>query len=116
MDMTIQEEIEQLVLRCIAADGLKACPKDFTFLEKYKLKGLYFTFLRTVTEGRSGLFLEELDLRAKDAIKWDIFPTGFPLLRQKYGMEGKDALMARLYLEERYFRELVEQTGMEERP
>ena len=116
MDMTIQEEIEQLVLRCIAADGLKACPKDFTFLEKYKLKGLYFTFLRTVTEGRTGLFLEELDLRAMDTIKWDFFPTGFPLLRQKYGMEGKDALMTRLYLEERYFRELVEQTGMEERP
>ena len=38
MDMTIQEEIEQLVLRCIAADGLKACPKDISFLEKYRLK------------------------------------------------------------------------------
>ena len=40
MDMTIQEEIEQLVLRCIAADGLKACPKDISFLEKYRLKNL----------------------------------------------------------------------------
>ena len=41
MDMTIQEEIEQLVLRCIAADGLKACPKDISFLEKYRLSNLY---------------------------------------------------------------------------
>lgn len=38
MDMTIQEEIEQLVLRCIASDGLKACPKDLAFLERYGLK------------------------------------------------------------------------------
>ena len=46
MDMTIQEEIEQLVLRCIAADGLKACPKDISFLEKYRLKNLYFLSVR----------------------------------------------------------------------
>ena len=51
MDMTIQEEIEQLVLRCIAADGLKACPKDISFLEKYRLKNLYFLSVRYRMEG-----------------------------------------------------------------
>ena len=59
MDMTIQEEIEQLVLRCIAADGLKACPKDISFLEKYRLKNLYFLgwkelTARNLTGGRRG--------------------------------------------------------------
>ncbi|EXZ78371.1 hypothetical protein [Bacteroides fragilis] len=42
MAMTIEQEIEQLVLKCIALDGLKACPKDLAFLEKYGLKNLYF--------------------------------------------------------------------------
>lgn len=42
MDMTIKDEIEQLILRCIASDGLKACPKDLAFLEKYGLKNLFF--------------------------------------------------------------------------
>ena len=89
MDMTIQEEIEQLVLRCIAADGLKACPKDISFLEKYRLKNLYF--------------------------RWNIYSTDFPLLRRVYAREGKEALMRCLYLEEGYFRRFLEQTGLEER-
>ena len=44
MDMTIQEEIEQLVLRCIAADGLKACPKDFTFFGEVQAQRPVFYF------------------------------------------------------------------------
>ena len=66
MDMTIQEEIEQLVLRCVAADGLKACPKDISFLEKYRLKNLYFLSVRYRMYAREGkealmrcLYLEE---------------------------------------------------------
>ena len=62
MDMTIQEEIEQLVLRCIAADGLKACPKDISFLEKYRLKNLYFLSVRYRMEGTD---CPELDRRAE---------------------------------------------------
>ena len=96
MDMTIQEEIEQLVLRCIAADGLKACPKDISFLEKYRLKNLYFLSVRYRMEGTD---CPELD----------------PLLRRVYAREGKEALMRCLYLEEGYFRRFLEQTGLEER-
>lgn len=104
------------MLRCIAENGLTACPKDFSFLEKYRLKKLYFTFIKAITEGSSTQVLESLDSRAKGLIKWDIFPTRFPMLRQRYEMEGKDGLMPYLYLDERYYRKLVEQTGMEERP
>lgn len=70
MDMTIQEEIEQLVLRCIAADGLKACPKDISFLEKYRLKNLYFLSVRYRMEGTD---CPELDRRAEGLIRWNIF-------------------------------------------
>ena len=51
MAMTIEQEIEQLVLKCIALDGLKACPKDLAFLEKYGLKNLYFFSLEYAMEG-----------------------------------------------------------------
>ena len=101
MDMTIQEEIEQLVLRCIAADGLKACPKDISFLEKYRLKNLYFLSVRYRMEGTD---CPELDRRAEGLIRWNI-----------YAREGKEALMRCLYLEEGYFRRFLEQTGLEER-
>ena len=46
MDMTIQEEIEQLVLRCIAADGLKAFNgyiKEFTFISHVELPKISVT-------------------------------------------------------------------------
>ena len=81
MDMTIQEEIEQLVLRCIAADGLKACPKDISFLEKYRLKNLYFLSVRYRMEGTD---CPELDRRAEGLIRWNIYSTDFPLLRRVY--------------------------------
>ena len=96
MDMTIQEEIEQLVLRCIAADGLKACPKDISFLEKYRLKNLYFLSVRYRMEGTD---CPELDRRAEGLIRWNIYSTDFPLLRRVYAREGKEALMRCLYLE-----------------
>ena len=51
MAMTIEQEIEQLVLKCIASDGLKACPKDLVFLEKYGLKNLYFFSVKYTIEG-----------------------------------------------------------------
>jgi hypothetical protein len=108
MDMTIQEEIEQLVLRCIAADGLKACPKDISFLEKYRLKNLYFLSVRYRMEGTD---CPELDRRAEGLIRWNIYSTDFPLLRRVYAREGKEALMRCLYLEEGYFRRFLEQTG-----
>ena len=41
--------MNSLWIRCVAADGLKACPKDISFLEKYRLKNLYF--LREVSDG-----------------------------------------------------------------
>ena len=97
MDMTIQEEIEQLVLRCIAADGLKACPKDISFLEKYRLKNLYFLSVRYRMEGTD---CPELDRRAEGLIRWNIYSTDFPLLRRVYAREGKEALMRCLYLED----------------
>ena len=105
MDMTIQEEIEQLVLRCIAADGLKACPKDISFLEKYRLKNLYFLSVRYRMEGTD---CPELDRRAEGLIRWNIYSTDFPLLRRVYAREGKEALMRCLYLEEGYFRRFLE--------
>ena len=111
MDMTIQEEIEQLVLRCIAADGLKACPKDISFLEKYRLKNLYFLSVRYRMEGTD---CPELDRRAEGLIRWNIYSTDFPLLRRVYAREGKEALMRCLYLEEGYFRRFLEQTGLED--
>lgn len=111
--MTIDDEIEQLVLRCIAADGLKACPKDLGFLEKYKLKNLYFF---SVEYGMEGADTQALDYRAKELIKWNLFSTGFPLLRRKYEQEGKEALMRCLYLEDRYFRRFLSITGQEEKP
>ena len=104
MDMTIQEEIEQLVLRCIAADGLKACPKDISFLEKYRLKNLYFLSVRYRMEGTD---CPELDRRAEGLIRWNIYSTDFPLLRRVYAREGKEALMRCLYLEEGYFRRFL---------
>ena len=97
MDMTIQEEIEQLVLRCIAADGLK---------------DLYFLSVRYRMEGTD---CPELDRRAEGLIRWNIYSTDFPLLRRVYAREGKEALMRCLYLEEGYFRRFLEQTGLEER-
>ena len=95
MDMTLQEEREQLVLRCIAADGLKACPKDISFLEKYRLKNLYFLSVRYRMEGTD---CPELDRRAEGLIRWNIYSTDFPLLRRVYAREGKEALMRCLYL------------------
>jgi len=89
MDMTIQEEIEQLVLRCIAADGLKACPKDISFLEKYRLKNLYFLSVRYRMEGTD---CPELDRRAEGLIRWNIYSTDFPLLRRVYAREGKEGV------------------------
>lgn len=56
MAMTIEQEIEQLVLKCIALDGLKACPKDLAFLEKYGLKNLYFFPWNTRWKGRMRRF------------------------------------------------------------
>ena len=112
MDMTIQEEIEQLVLRGVAADGLKACPKDISFLEKYRLKNLYFLSVRYRMEGTD---CSERDRRAEGLIRWNIYSTDFPLLRRVYAREGKEALMRCLYLEEGYFRRFLEQTGLEER-
>lgn len=113
MDMTIQEEIEQLVLRCIASDGLKACPKDLAFLERYGLKKLYFF---SVEYGMEGVDTSELDGRAGRLIRWNLSSTDFPLLRQKYEREGKKALLECLYLEERYFREFLDMTGKEDKP
>lgn len=111
--MTIQEEIEQLVLRCIASDGLKACPKDLAFLERYGLKKLYFF---SVEYGMEGVDTSELDGRAGRLIRWNLYSTDFPLLRQKYEREGKKALLECLYLEERYFREFQDMTGKEDKP
>lgn len=83
--MTIQEEIEQLVLRCIASDGLKACPKDLAFLERYGLKKLYFF---SVEYGMEGVDTSELDGRAGRLIRWNLYSTDFPLLRQS--MRGRE--------------------------
>lgn len=63
--MTIEQEIEQLVLKCIALDGLKACPKDLAFLEKYGLKNLYFFSLEYAMEGTDTTVL---DSKAKGLI------------------------------------------------
>lgn len=113
MDMTIKEEIEQLVLRCISSEGLKACPKDLAFLEKYGLKNLYFFSVEYRMEGTD---TSVLDNRAKGLIRWSLYSTDFPLLRLKYEQEGKASLMKCLYLEERYFRKFLSITGQEEEP
>ena len=113
MDMTVKDEIEQLILRCIASDGLKACPKDLTFLEKYGLKNLFFF---SVEYGMEGADTQSLDGRAKNLIKWNLYVTDFPLLRRMYEREGKEALMERLYLEDRYFRKFLSITGQEDKP
>lgn len=113
MDMTIKDEIEQLILRCIASDGLKACPKDLAFLEKYGLKNLFFF---SVEYGMEGADTQALDGRAKSQIRWNLYSTGFPLLQRKYKLEGKGALMECLYLEERYFRKFLNLTGLEDKP
>ena len=47
-------------------------------------------------------------------IRWYLYSTDFPLLRQKYEREGKAELMKCLYLEERYFTELLKLAGQEE--
>ena len=111
MDMTIKDEIEQLILRCIASDGLKACPKDLAFLEKYGLKNLFFF---SVEYGMEGADTQSLDGRAKSQIRWNLYVTDFPLLRRMYEREGKGALMECLYLEERYFRKFLSITGQED--
>lgn len=77
MAMTIEQEIEQLVLKCIALDGLKACPKDLAFLEKYGLKNLYFFSLEYAMEGTDTTVL---DSKAKGLIRWYLYSTDFPLL------------------------------------
>lgn len=69
MDMTIEWEVEQLVLMCIASDGLKACPKDLAFLEKYGLKNLYFFSLEYAMEGTDTIVL---DSKAKGLIRSSI--------------------------------------------
>ena len=84
MDMTIKDEIEQLILRCIASDGLKACPKDLAFLEKYGLKNLFFF---SVEYGMEGADTQSLDGRAKSQIRWNLYVTDFPLLRRMYERE-----------------------------
>ena len=111
MAMTIEQEIEQLVLKCIALDGLKACPKDLAFLEKYGLKNLYFFSLEYAMEGTDTTVV---DSTAKGLIRRYLYSTDFPLLRQKYEREGKAELMKCLYLEERYFRKFLESTGQED--
>ena len=108
MAMTIEQEIEQLVLKCIALDGLKACPKDLAFLEKYGLKNLYFFSLEYAMEGTE--YDGSRRVRRK-LIRWYLYSTDFPLLRQKYEREGKAELMKCLYLEERYFASYLESTG-----
>ena len=47
-------------------------------------------------------------------IRWYLYATDFPMLRQKYEREGKAELMKCLYLEERYFRKFLESTGQED--
>lgn len=69
MAMTIEQEIEQLVLKCIASDGLKACPKDLVFLEKYGLKNLYFFSVKYTIEGTNATVL---DSKAKGLIRSSI--------------------------------------------
>ena len=96
MAMTIEQEIEQLVLKCIALDGLK---------------NLYFFSLEYAMEGTDTTVL---DSKAKGLIRWYLYSTDFPLLRQKYEREGKAELMKCLYLEERYFRKFLESTGQED--
>lgn len=113
MDMTIKDEIEQLILRCIASDGLKACPKDLAFLEKYGLKNLFFFSVEYEMEGAD---TQSLDGRAKSQIRWNLYVTDFPLLRRMYEREGKGALMECLYLEERYFLKFLSITGQEDKP
>lgn len=113
MDMTIKDEIEQLILRCIASDGLKACPKDLAFLEKYGLKNLFFF---SVEYGMEGADTQSLDGREKSQIRWNLYVTDFPLLRRMYEREGKGALMECLYLEERYFRKFLSIIGQEDKP
>ena len=112
MAMTIEQEIEQLVLKCIALDGLKACPKDLAFLEKYGLKNLYFFSLEYAMEGTDTTVL---DSKAKGLIRWYLYSTDFPLLRQKYEREGKKAeLMKCLYPGRDIFRKFLESTGQED--
>lgn len=98
MDMTVKDEIEQLILRCIASDGLK---------------NLFFF---SVEYGMEGADTQSLDGRAKNLIKWNLYVTDFPLLRRMYEREGKEALMECLYLEERYFRKFLSITGQEDKP
>lgn len=85
MAMTIEQEIEQLVLKCIALDGLKACPKDLAFLEKYGLKNLYFFSLEYAMEGTDTTVL---DSKAKGLIRWYLYSTDFPCCGRS--MNGKE--------------------------
>lgn len=82
--MTIEQEIEQLVLKCIASDGLKACPKDLVFLEKYGLKNLYFFSVKYTIEGTDATVL---DSKAKGLIRWYLYSTDFPCCGRS--MKGK---------------------------
>lgn len=111
MVMMIEQEIEQLVLKCIVLDGLKVCLKDFVFFEKYGLKNLYFFFLEYVMEGMDMMVF---DSKVKGLIRWYFYLMDFFLLWQKYEWEGKVELMKCLYLEERYFCKFLELIGQED--
>ena len=113
MDMTIKDEIEQLILRCIASDGLKGLSEGSGFPGEIRAEEPVFL---SVEYGMEGADTQSLDGRAKSQIRWNLYVTDFPLLRRMYEREGKGALMECLYLEERYFRKFLSITGQEDKP
>lgn len=40
--MSMNDEVEQIILRSILKDGLDAVPQDYQFITKYDLKQIYF--------------------------------------------------------------------------
>lgn len=41
--MSMNDEVEQIILRSILKDGLDAVPQDYQFITKYDLKQIYFS-------------------------------------------------------------------------
>lgn len=101
--MTINDEVEQIIIRTILRKGYDAIPKDWSFINKYDIKDLYFISIdlhSIVSDDPSRARIIKKVLKEK--LEKHVIETGFPLLQAIYARGGKSKVISYLK-EEAYF-------------
>lgn len=101
--MTINEEVDQIIIRTVIKNGMNAVPKDLSFINRYGIKELYFIGVDNKLSNKKTTFV---DIGLKELLSEYHQDTTFPLLGNLYLSQGKKGVMKHLK-EENYFRTFI---------